>query len=751
MNSRGRRSRPRLAAILCGLVGIILISAFASPRTHVVPGLAIDPSGAALTGIQKIQHVIVIQQENRSFDEYFGTYPGADGIPVNGSGTPTVCVPDPDHGTCAAPYVDHADNNGGGPHGADAAVADINGGKMDGFVSAAEQAGKDCTDATNPACANGPMDVMGYHTQSDIPNYWSYANNYVLQDHMFEPNASWSLPEHLFLVSEWSARCSAHNDPSTCVNSLDQREPGPGIFGWTDLTYLFHRNSVSWGYYLTSGDEPDCANDDALSCVPTPQSPRTPGIWNPLAGFDTVKNDGELGNIQSVSNFYTAAKNGTLPSVSWVVPSKDNSEHGPWSIKAGQSYVTSVINAVMNSPEWSSTAIFLSWDDWGGYYDHVMPPAVDVNGYGLRVPGLVISPYAKTGFIDHQVLSFDAYAKFIEDDFLGGQRLDPATDGRPDPRPTVRESSPMLGDLTADFNFNQAPRPPTLLPVHPATTLTSVAPFGPITIFASPGNSGAIVQWTAPFTDGGSPITGYQITEYVNGVARSTVTFHSAATIETMRGLRNGVAYTFKASAINSNGVGLASHMTTPIVVGVPAPATNLTATTGNGTVALRWSPAADHGARVTGYIVTLTPHSAALPPRIWHTTGPGIRVTLPNGRTASFRVVATNSRGEGATAISGPFSVGAPLAPANVTAVNIGSGTVRVTFEPSANNGARIGRYTAQCTSADGGISKKASGPRRPVVVSGLTVGSTYRCTVKAENSRGASHLSNPSAPVIA
>src|SRR6202171_4245065 len=106
------------------------------------------------------------------------------------------------------------------------------------------------------------------------------------------------------------------------------------------------------------------------------------------------------------------------------------------------------------------------------FYDHVAPPTVDANGYGLRVPGLVISPYALQGVIDHQTLSFDAYLKFIEDVFLGGQRLDPTTDGRPDPRPTVRESVSILGNLASDFNFNQAPRPPELLPVCPTTDLT---------------------------------------------------------------------------------------------------------------------------------------------------------------------------------------------------------------------------------------------------------------------------------------
>ncbi len=129
--------------------------------------------------------------------------------------------------------------------------------------------------------------------------------------------------------------------------------------------------------------------------------------------------------------------------------------------------MTGLINTIMHSPDWSSTAIFLAWDDWGGFYDHVEPPAVDAQGYGLRVPGLVISPYAKTGYIDHQMLSFDAYLKFIEDDFLGGARLDPKTDGRPDSRPDVRENAPILGNLVRDFDFSQKPRPPLLLPLHP--------------------------------------------------------------------------------------------------------------------------------------------------------------------------------------------------------------------------------------------------------------------------------------------
>ncbi|SEK31135.1 alkaline phosphatase family protein [Streptacidiphilus jiangxiensis] len=434
-------------------------------------------------GIHTIKHVVVIMQENRSFDSYFGTYPGADGIPAG------VCVPDPAHGGCVKPFHDTNDRNTGGPHGAVNATADVNSGAMNGFVGQAEGARKACTDPNNPACSTGTAtsDVMGYHDGSDIPNYWAYAKNYVLQDHMFEPNASWSLPAHLFMVSEWSAYCTQHDNPSSCTNALQNpglppdfkaagrrktaQPAGPPIYAWTDLTYLLHKDAVSWGYYVMTGSEPDCEDATALTCSPVKQNAKTPGIWNPLPYFDTVKADHQEANIQSLDAFTKAAKAGTLPAVSWISPAGQVSEHPPGLVSAGESYTTNLIDTIMKGPDWDSTAIFLTWDDWGGFYDHVTPPSVDANGYGLRVPGLVISPYARQGYVDHQTLSFDAFDKFIEDDFLHGQRLDPATDGRPDPRPDVRESASQLGDLSSDFDFTQKPRPPLILPVNPPTDL----------------------------------------------------------------------------------------------------------------------------------------------------------------------------------------------------------------------------------------------------------------------------------------
>ena len=503
------RTRRPLAVVI-GLCAGLLAACSASTSSSSPPGSPSSPgtaSTAAASGIGKIRHVVVIMQENRSFDTYFGTYPGADGIAMK-DGQPVACLPNP-AGGCNKPFHDPADVNGGGPHGQDAATADVDGGKMDGFLTSAVNGAKGCADPNNPACTNGGgSDVLGWKDAREIPNYWAYAQNFVLQDRMFEPNASWSLPEHLFMVSEWSALCSRAGDPMSCVNALQSptnpdakakaKAPAKGKaaattttpatdaegdpvapitgpdYAWTDLTYLLHKDNVPWGYYVVAGTEPDCQNDASVSCAPVKQDAKTPGIWNPLPYFDTVRQDGQEGNIQSVANFYSQAKAGTLPAVSWVVPSGAVSEHPPGATSAGQAYVTSLINSVMSGPDWSSTAIFLAWDDWGGFYDHVTPPNVDQNGYGLRVPAMVISPYAKAGFIDHQTLSFDAYAKFIEDDFLGGQRLDPKSDGRPDPRPDVRENASQLGDITAAFDFNQAPRPPMLLPVHPQPGPASV-------------------------------------------------------------------------------------------------------------------------------------------------------------------------------------------------------------------------------------------------------------------------------------
>jgi phospholipase C len=465
------------AVIAAGALACLLAAVLVSAE---LPGKRHEAHASALVGIHKIRHVVIIMQENRSFDSYFGTYPGADGIPMK-NGVPTVCAPDPLTRRCVRPYHDTADRNAGGPHDHTDAVRDIDGGLMNGFIRSAVGGRRLVCErhVDAPACSFAPKspDVMGYHDWHEIPNYWDYARSFVLQDHMFESDTSWSLPSHLYLVSGWSARCATPGDPTSCEAAVQapgsppyspQNPTGQAPdYAWTDLTYLLHRYGVSWGYYVAKGDQPDCG-DNQMFCAPVPQSAKTPGIWNPLPYFDTVRQDGQLSDIRPLGDFYKEAEAGTLPSVSWITPAQAVSDHPPALISNGQAYVTGLINTIMRSPDWDSTAIFLAWDDWGGFYDHVRPPTVDAQGYGLRVPGLVISPYARRGFIDHQTLSFDAYLKFIEDDFLHGLRIDPKTDGRPDPRPDVRENAPVLGNLVQDFDFAQKPRPPLLLPERPA-------------------------------------------------------------------------------------------------------------------------------------------------------------------------------------------------------------------------------------------------------------------------------------------
>ena len=473
-------ARPAVAAVAAAALAFAALAWAGGSGARPVARAAVGSSG-----IHLIRHVVVIMQENRSFDSYFGTYPGADGIPMR-NGVPTVCSPDPTTGRCVKPFHEARDRNAGGPHDHLDAVRDIARGKMDGFVGQARRGRYlECASQVDaPGCslaAHRPTDVMGYHDWREIPNYWAYARNFVLQDHMFQSDSSWSLPAHLYLVSGWSASCAKKGDPQSCTSAVQAPGSPPGTpgnttgkppdYAWTDLTYLLHRGHVSWRYYVAQGNQPDCA-DNAMFCAPVPQKASTPGIWNPLPWFDTVRHDHQLRDVAPLRSFFTAARRGTLPAVSWITPAQYVSEHPPGLVSRGQAYVSGLINSIMRSPDWSSTAIFLAWDDWGGFYDHVRPPTVDAQGYGLRVPALVISPYARRGYVDHQTLSFDAYLKFIEDDFLHGARLDPRTDGRPDPRPDVRENAKILGNLRADFNFHQKPRLPLLLPLHPAPEMS---------------------------------------------------------------------------------------------------------------------------------------------------------------------------------------------------------------------------------------------------------------------------------------
>jgi phospholipase C len=469
--------------VLAAAVSLML--ACTATTTAGAPASGADPPSATPSpastaeperGFETIEHVIFIVQENRSFDHYFGTFPGADGIPAE-DGRFTACVPDPVLGRCARPYHASSLVQIGGPHNADYATTDVNGGRMDGFIRALLDSPFQCAEERHePGCDAflGPRlqpDVMSYHDAREIPNYWAWAEAFVLQDRMFGPTDSWTLPAHLYLVSGWSASCADPYDPMSCETDVELDDAAVGLEGkpqpvwaWTDITYLLDREGVSWGYYPREAcrlSRPPCR---AAGWAP---------VQSPLPFFTDVHERDQLDRFFTHQAFVRQVREGTLPTVAWLTPGHGEISEHPMQaqnpeLTQGQAYVTKMINAVMRSDLWESSVIFLTWDDWGGFYDHVEPPRVDDAGYGLRVPALVIGPWVKPGHIDHQTLSFDAYLKFIEDLFLDGQRLDPETDGRPDPRPTVREEVGILGDIRRVFDFSQDPLPPMPLPLHPS-------------------------------------------------------------------------------------------------------------------------------------------------------------------------------------------------------------------------------------------------------------------------------------------
>ena len=460
-----------LVAVLAGLL------AFAPPAGR-TPQASAQVNPCEPYPLCKIDHMVFIVQENRSFDHYFGTYKSPSGEPVEGiprrpDGRIAVCIPNPVRKICQRPW--HSKNlyNVGAPHSHDAAVASINKGKMNGFTRVAlwgARTGECVRDWSRKKCdpVVGPRrqpDVIGFHNRRELPNYWAYADYGVLQDHMFQPIASWTLPSHLFLVSAWAANCTDYRDAMTCTS--DPRTKNSWNYPWADITILMRKYGVTWNHFVGDGTNLDCNSKAPLDediaqlapCNPSGDETATTRGWMPIKWFQSVKESGQDSNIRHLSDFFTDLDNSQMADVTWFIPPGKWSEHpGHTSVRAGERYVTRIVNAIGRSPFWESTAIFITWDDWGGFYDHVKPPKVDGLGYGIRVPGIMISPYAKESYVDHQVLSFDAYLKFIEDRWMDSERLDGNTDGWRDPRPTVREDVAILGDLTNEFDFDQTPR-----------------------------------------------------------------------------------------------------------------------------------------------------------------------------------------------------------------------------------------------------------------------------------------------------
>jgi phospholipase C len=416
---------------------------------------ALAASGGALTfqtacnraqgvpkGLEKIEHFVFIMQENQSFDHYFGKYPGAEGPP------PGTALFDWTDGTKVPYYHLTADIDFDAPHDWFNAQADINGGKMDGFLSQAYTRYALTVPTFSDQPGYNPKEVMGYYDGGDIPNYWNYARLYVLNDHMFESVAAYSLSAHLYMLAAQSG------------GFIGTPQPFPMQYNFPEITELLANDNISWNYYTTSGTTLDTAGEAIGSAADQAADADAYTLWNPLPAFPAVQNDPtQRVRLVDTAQFYVDCAQGTLPAVSWICPFFENplSDHPAFKggTRTAMAYVTGLVNAVQQSPNWNSSAVFVCWDDWGGYYDHVPPPHVDDYGYGIRVPSLVVSPYAKQSYIDKKVHSFDSWLKMIE--LRWG--IQPMTN-------RDRNASNMLDC----FDFTQQPRAPVVF--NPTTAGT---------------------------------------------------------------------------------------------------------------------------------------------------------------------------------------------------------------------------------------------------------------------------------------
>ncbi len=377
----------------------------------------------------KIRHVIWIIQENHSFDNYFGTFPGANGYP------PSTCVPTlPGSHKCVAPF--HMPK--GAPfcdldHSWQVAHAAYDSGKMDGYV-----------------WAEGSPYTMGYYDARDIPNYWAYARHYTLCDMYFSSLNGPSSPNHDYTVA---AQSGGVINNTFSLKQLEKATDDPDGFSFASMVELFTEAKVSWKYYVESEPTPSGDVSHTKPDIWYP-NPKDFNLWNPLPGFKAVRDNPEkMSHLVALKEYFRDLKRGTLPQVSWIVPKFSDSEHPPEQcgpVAQGMWYVTKLVNALMQSPYWKDSVVFLTWDDYGGFYDHVPPPLVDAYGYGPRVPAIVISPYAKRGFIAHHVYDFTSTLKFIEVRWNLGHL-------------TARDDRAL--DMSDCFNFNQPANPPLIISI----------------------------------------------------------------------------------------------------------------------------------------------------------------------------------------------------------------------------------------------------------------------------------------------
>jgi phospholipase C len=291
--------------------------------------------------------------------------------------------------------------------------------------------------------------------ESDVPNYWHWAREYVLCDNLFASAPGASYPNHLFFVAGHSG--GVYDNPESA-----RTVPFPGGGRWkswgcdaAEDAFVLRRaedGTVSRGRpcfdFPAVGDQ---LTDAGIPWAYYSSQPFQTGyIWNAYASFPSVRTTDEwTKRIRPVDRLLDHIEAGTLPAVTWVSPRYHLSDHPAWSSSHAHNWLTKVVNAVMTSPLWSHTAIFITWDEWGGFYDHEPPPKVDELGFGIRVPMLVISPYAKRGYIDHELGEFSSPLKFIQSNWS----LEHHTE-------RIRRTH----DFSHVFDFRHRPREPTPRP-----------------------------------------------------------------------------------------------------------------------------------------------------------------------------------------------------------------------------------------------------------------------------------------------
>ena len=361
-----------------------------------------------------IEHVLVLMQEDVTFDHYFGTYPGANGTPA---GFTLPRDPDAPEKGRVAPYKLDVTRTISLPHSEKAMRSAFNGGSADGFVRAAEQFGAE----------DGALS-LGYYDHNEIPFYWNLANEYVLADSWFSSVMGPSFTNHMYLYA-------ASTGGYTSV-------PEEGMEIRTIFDAL-EEAGVSWKVYVQRYAPDANFRNAAARLGLIPEAAQL--IWIPLLGIPRFVDDPGLSSrIVDLSEYYDDLKNDSLPAVSFI-KANGFSEHPPGDIVLGQYASTDLLGSLMRSNSWDSSAFILTWDEWGGWFDHVSPPQVDKDGYGFRVPALIVSPYARRGYIDSTVYDHTSILKFIEWLF----ELPPLT-----------KRDAQANNLLGAFDFTQPPRPP---------------------------------------------------------------------------------------------------------------------------------------------------------------------------------------------------------------------------------------------------------------------------------------------------